>query len=263
VNQGIEACHTELVALVNSDVEPEPEWLERLAGALQTGGAWFATGKIFSAAERDRIGGTYDLLSRAGCAWRKGQGRLDGPEYSQLRSISMAPATAALFRTELFARAGRFDDNFESYLEDVDFGLRCALQDLKGIYVPDAIAYHQGSAAYGKWSADMVRRIARNQVYLVAKHYPASLLRRYGWPIMVGQALWGLLALRHGRGWAFAMGKMAGLRRFGSVRQAQDCGRLSRILEEGEREIDETQRRTGLDWYWRVYFLLTTPSRRS
>ena len=27
VNEGIGACRTELVALVNSDVEPEPEWL--------------------------------------------------------------------------------------------------------------------------------------------------------------------------------------------------------------------------------------------
>ncbi len=257
VNQGIEACRTELVALVNSDVEPEPEWLGRLVKALEPGDAWFATGKILSASERDRIDGTYDLLSRAACAWRKGQGRLDGPEYSEPRSISMAPATAALFRIELFARAGRFDDAFESYLEDVDFGLRCALQSFQGVYVPDAIAYHQGSAAFGKWSPDTVRRIARNQVFLVAKHYPASLLRQHWWPILVGQLLWGLLALRHGRGWSFAMGKLAGLRRFGSMRQAQDCDRLSRILQDGEQEIQETQRRVGFDWYWRAYFALT------
>src|SRR5260221_2273460 len=34
VNQGIEACHTDLVALVNSDVEAEPQWLARVASAL-------------------------------------------------------------------------------------------------------------------------------------------------------------------------------------------------------------------------------------
>ena len=263
VNRGIEACRTEWVALVNSDVEPEPEWLGRLVGALESGEAWFATGKMLSARQRDRIDGTYDLLSRAGCAWRRGQGRLDGPEYSQRRSIAMAPATAALFRTTLFRHVGRFDDAFESYLEDVDFGLRCSLRDFKGVYVPDAIAYHQGSAALGKWSPEMVRRISRNQVFLVAKHYPASLLRRYWWPILVGQALWGLLALRHGTGWAFAIGKLAGLRRFGSMRQAHDCAPLSRVLQEGELEIREAQRGAGFDWYWRVYFLLTAQSRRS
>ena len=30
VNAGVEACRTELIALVNSDVEPEPDWLARL-----------------------------------------------------------------------------------------------------------------------------------------------------------------------------------------------------------------------------------------
>jgi len=258
VNAGLDACRTELVALVNSDVEPEPEWLARLVAALQPGDAWFATGKILSASQRDRIDGTYDLLSRAACAWRMGQGRLDGPEFSQSRPISMAPATAALFRMELFQRAGGFDEAFESYLEDVDFGLRCALQGFRGVYVPDAIAYHQGSASLGRWNPEVVRRIARNQVFLVAKHYPPGLLRRYWWPILVGQSLWGAIALRHAAGWAFAMGKLAGLRAFRSMRPAQDCGRLAQILQESERDIREGQRRAGFDWYWRVYFLLTS-----
>ena len=34
-----------MVALVNNDVEPEPEWLERLVRAVDSG-AWFATGKL-------------------------------------------------------------------------------------------------------------------------------------------------------------------------------------------------------------------------
>jgi hypothetical protein len=109
----------------------------------------------------------------------------------------------------------------------------------------------------------MVRRIARNQVFLVAKHYPASLLRQYWWPIFVGQALWGMLALRHGAGWSFAAGKLEGLQRFGSMRQAQDGGQLARILEDGERQIREAQSRAGFDWYWKMYFALTAQSRRS
>jgi len=74
--------------------------------------------------------------------------------------------------------------------------------------------------------------------------------------------LWGLLALRHGTGWSFARGKLEGLRRFGSMRQAQDGDRLAQILDDGEREIREAQRRIGFDWYWRAYFVLTGQSRR-
>src|SRR5207244_9276362 len=104
----------------------------------------------------------------------------------------------------------------------------------------------------------IVSRIARNQIFLVAKHYPASLLRRYWWPILVGQALWGMLALRHGAGWAFVRGKMDGWRHCGSMRRAADGDRLARILRDGERQIRQAHRGSESDWYWRVYFLLTS-----
>ena len=256
VNAGIEACGTELIAVVNSDVEPEPDWLARLAGALESPEIWFATGKILSLADRGRIDGTYDLISRGGCGWRVGEGRPDGPEFSRACEISMAPGTAALFKTELFRRVGRFDDTFDSYLEDVDFGLRCAAAGLKGQYVPEAVAYHKGSASLGRWNPLTVRRISRNQVYLVAKHFP---VRRYWWPILVGQALWGLLALRHGAGWAFTRGKLDGLMLYAKWRRRFACGsEQANCLPHLEREIAAIQRRTGFDLYWRVYFLLTS-----
>jgi GT2 family glycosyltransferase len=253
VNHGVEACRTELVALVNSDVEPEPHWLGHLVKALDSAEVWFATGKTLSASQPNRIDGTYDLISRAACAWRVGNGRLDGPEFSQARSIAMAPATAALFRTDLFRRIGPLDTAFESYLEDVDFGLRCALEGLRGVYVPEAVAYHWGNASLGKWSPEMVRLIARNQVYLVFKHYP---LRQFWWPILVGQLLWGLVALRHGRAWAFVQGVEYALACSNKLKHAPQP-RLAKILQDGELQIREAQRRTGFDWYWRVYFLLT------
>jgi GT2 family glycosyltransferase len=253
VNHGVEACRTELVALVNSDVEPEPEWLARLVQALDSADVWFATGKTLSASQPNRIDGTYDLLSRSACAWRVGNGRLDAPEFSRARPIAMAPATAALFRTELFRRVGPLDTAFESYLEDVDFGLRCALEGLRGAYVPSAVAYHWGSASLGKWSPEMVRLIARNQVYLVCKHYP---FRQFWWPILVGQLLWGLVALRHGTGWAFVRGKLAAAAQPRPPRNGPSP-RLAEILQDSELQIREAQRRAGFDWYWRVYFLLT------
>jgi hypothetical protein len=68
--------------------------------------------------------------------------------------------------------------------------------------------------------------------------------------------------LRHGAFRAFVAGKLAGLKMFSSVRktaanQQIDAHRLSGILQDAEREISRVQRRTGFDWYWRVYFALT------
>jgi len=202
INRGIAECRTARLAIVNSDVEAAPDWLAQLAAALDDESAWFAIGKILQAADRTRLDGTFDALTASGCAWRVGHDRADGAEFGRRQRVFFPPGTAALFRRELFQRVGGFDESFESYMEDVELGLRCALAGLSGSYVPEAVAWHRGSATLGKWHARTVRLMARNQVLLVAKHYPAGMLARCARPILMGQGLWGLVALRHGRGWA-------------------------------------------------------------
>jgi GT2 family glycosyltransferase len=216
--------------------------------------AWFATGKLLKGGPF--IDGTYDAICRGACPWRCGAGRRDGPLWNEPKRIRFAPFTAALFRAELFRRVGLLDEDYESYLEDVDFGLRCATGGLSGIYVPHAVAYHEGSATLGRWHPDTVRHIARNQVLLVAKHYPAGWVGRYGWPVLIAQILWGLVAFKHGTGLAYIGGKLEGILAFRRMRRAGPPAVLA-ILEESEREIRELQQATGFDLYWKAYFALT------
>ncbi len=262
VNRGIAETATELVAIVNNDVEPAAAWLERLVEAFRDPQVWFAAGKLLSAAQPGSLDGAYDELSRGACAWRAGHGRTDGELWDRPVPIRFAPFTAALFRTDLFAKIGPLDERFESYLEDVDFCLRAARQGCSGMYVPGAVAVHQGSATLGRWHPEVARRIARNQVLLVAKHYRPRDLLRYGWPILVAQTLWGGVAMRHGRLLSFLRGKIEGLAEFRSFRRGGGAASpgvksLSEILEQSEAEILRLQRSTGFDAYWRLYFALT------
>ena len=208
VNEGIRANGYDWIAVLNNDVAPRADWLERLLAAAQPDPYWFAASKLLDANDPERLDGCYDEISRGGCAWHCGQGRKDGGLWDQPRRIRFAPFTAALFRAGLFDSVGLLDEEFESYLEDVDFGIRCALRGYSGVYAPDAVAAHEGSATLGKWHPDTVRRISRNQLRLVTKHYPRNWIWRYGWCVLIGQTLWGLLATRHGCGWAFCRGKM-------------------------------------------------------
>ncbi len=254
VNRGISESRTEWLAIVNTDVELCPDWLRHLMAAAGPR-VWFATGKILNASRREIIDGTYDTLCRGGCAWRVGHGRPDSPEFSQLTPIAFAPLTAALFRAQLFRHLGPLEERFESYLEDIDLGLRCAAAGYGGVYVPEAVSYHRGSATLGRWHPETVRRISRNQLLLVAKHYPAALIFRYSWCILVAQSLWGLLAARNGTGWAFLRGKLQALHLFRSMRGGS--AGVQGILERSEGDILQVQKRTGFDLYWRLYFLLT------
>lgn len=257
VNRGIREARHEWVAVLNNDVELAPDYFARLLAA----DAWFATGKILSrgastADASPRIDATFDAVCRGGTAWRVGSGRPDGPAFSAGREIYSAPWTAALFRAELFRRVGFLERTFESYLEDVDFGLRCAARGLAGRYVPEAVAWHRGSATLGRWHPETVRRIARNQLFLLARHFPQP----WAWPILVAQLLWGGVALRHGAGLAWLRGKWQGLRGFSAARG--DCepfgpGVLDGLLRGNERIIRDVQASTGFDFYWRLYFFLT------
>jgi len=245
VNRGIrEAAHPTL-AILNSDVELAPNYLERLAGA----GAPFATGKILGM--DGRIDGTFDLTCRGATTWRCGAGQPDGPPYDKARAIHSPPWTAVLFRAEVFKRVGLLEESFESYLEDADFGLRCAALGVTGAYVPDARAVHRGSASYGRWHPEIVRRISRNQVLLGARHWGGS----ERWRRIVAQMLWGAVAARHGQGMAWFRGKVEGLRgrRLGRQVLPEEAGRLSQILESNEVFIQENSK----DPYWKLYFLLT------
>ncbi len=255
VNEGIRQTHTPLVAIVNNDVDLSPNWLERLLAGLRPQD-WFATGKILQADDRTRIDATFDALSRGGTAWRVGFGCLDGPSFDEPRDIHFAPFTAALFRTELFDKAGLLDEHFESYLEDVDFCLRCALAGYGGRYIPSALAWHQGSATLGRWHPETTRRLSRNQVFLVAKHFQG----RYIWPVLIAQTLWGLVALRHGRFWSWLTGKVEGLRRARALARGpllSPSNNLSSILNQSEQDIRRAHTDSTRNVYWTLYFLLT------
>ena len=252
VNRGIRAADCDWVAILNNDVTLDPCWLAALMDGAAREGAWFASGKILSASQPGLVDGCFDEIARSGCAWRCGAGRPDSPVWNQPRRIRIAPMTAALFRRDLFDRVGPLDERFESYLEDVDFGVRCALQGFSGAYVPDALAWHLGSATAGVWSSEVVRRISRNQVLLAGNH----LRGQPRWPIVWGQLLWGLVALRHGRLVSYARGKWEGCRE--RPRMGRSAPNAVRgLLREGERTIFELQRQIGFDPYWRIYFWLS------
>jgi GT2 family glycosyltransferase len=253
VNRGIAGSDSEWVLILNNDVTFGSEWLQSLLDGAGGAGAWFAVGKLTMLTRPGYIDGTYDAISRGATTWRCGHGRADGPEWRQPCVIQFAPMTATLIRRAIFDqdRVGLLDGSFESYLEDIEFGVRLLAHGCTGVYVPEAVAAHAGSATLGAWHKATVRRIARNQVLLVRKHFQGAPL----WPIVVAQLLWGLTALRHGAGLAWLRGKLDGFRAPVSPVPEQ-WRRIRDGVIESESEIRRLQQKTGFDLYWRLYFAL-------
>ncbi len=259
VNEGIGRAAGNWILIVNNDVVLEPSWIERLLESAEQENASFAVGKLLRPNNRDLIDGTWDLVSRAAYAWRCGFEKRDGAVWSTKRHIAFAPMTAALFRRCVFDRIGLLETRFESYYEDVEFGVRCALAGLKGVYDPAAVALHMSKTTLGKNRARVMFLTARNQVLILAKYYATKTLLRFAWPIFVGQILALVAAARQGCFLAAVRGKWEGLRRWSSFRQhpsVHSIREIEMVFSESEREIHHLQRQVGFNPYWRLYFNL-------
>ena len=85
-----------------------------------------------------------------------------------------------LLRTEHIRRLGGPEPAFFAYLEDVDLALRLSCAGYGTTFVPNAIAFHEGSASTGERSPLKIFLVARNRRLLFRLHGPRS-LRETAW----------------------------------------------------------------------------------
>jgi GT2 family glycosyltransferase len=262
VNEGILRATGRWVLILNNDVVLQPDWLERIRASAERENAHFAVGKLLRPGGTSQIDGTWDLVSRAAYAWRCGYGKQDGEIWSTPRRVFFAPMTAALFRREVFDRIGLLETRFESYYEDVDFGVRCALAGVEGIYEPAALALHLSKTTLGRRAAHVYYLTGRNQILILAKYYSRSTLLKFAWPVVAGQIL-ALFAAAKQRNFVPALrGKWDAVRRWKEFRSPdiRSPQSVQETFAASEREIYHLQRKAGFDIYWRLYFSLVRPA---
>ncbi|HWP85562.1 MAG TPA: glycosyltransferase family 2 protein [Terriglobia bacterium] len=274
VNAGLAASQSPLVLILNDDAELDPAWLEKTVAELEEHQAIsLCCGKILKPDGRtvDDAGGA---LAMGGGAWRLGHGRADGPAFAHRRFLFAVSLTAALFRRSVFEQAGTLDERFVSYLEDVDFSIRLWRAGLRGAYVPQAVAWHRGGGSLGEDSPERFRLMTRNQLFLLAKHYPASF--RLAGRALWAQILWLGMAVRKRRFTAYlaGAGQCLGLlcasflgqgirsRKEGRQKQRRAFLEWLRVSERAIYEDIQARPRPEQDAYWRLYFSLFPPHPR-
>jgi GT2 family glycosyltransferase len=249
VNEGIEAARSDWLLILNNDVELRPDWLEKVLNAVEESSAYFAVGKLLQKRNPRRLDGTWDLISRAGCAWRCGWNAPDGDLWNSRRRIDMASLTAMLIRKDVFQRIGTLDTRYESYYEDVDFGLRCALAGYAGVYEPEAVGWHIGSATVGLSRSTYL--VSKNQVLLAKKF---GLARLGLWNVVCGQGLYTLARLPHRTFGAALRGKWNGIKEAGHrPTENVDLEHLTAVLLRSEKQLLDVQRTVGFDLSWKLY----------
>ncbi len=200
INRGLEKTADYWVVILNSDVQVRPGSLTRLIEALEERPEYdFAVAKLLQDKEPFAVDSAGDGLLLGGGGYRIGHGEEDQGEGSLPRPILSATTTASAYRRTVLEDVGGFDEDFFGFLEDLDLSLRARLRGYRGLYVPSAVIYHQGSATFeARGPKEIFRLITRNQIWVVTKNYPASVLLRALPRIIVFQTLWVGLMLSRG-----------------------------------------------------------------
>jgi GT2 family glycosyltransferase len=178
-----------LLALLNNDLELDPDCLGELVAALsEHPQAGWAGAKLRDFYEREIIDGAGDVFTWAATGGRRGHGERDRGQFDEPRAIFGACGGAALYRRSALEQVGDFDEDFFAFYEDVDWNLRAQLAGFSCRYVPTAIAYHMGSATIGKGLSDFTRyHLWRNTLWIIAKDIPATALLRHAPRLIIGQ----------------------------------------------------------------------------
>ena len=252
INRAVAMTESRYVLLLNNDIELEPDYLARLIAALDAdANLGFATGKLLRATQRTHLDGAGDAMLMAGAAYRLGNlDRDEGQLLDRPASVITGCGAAVLYRREAFVAAGALDAEFFAYLDDLDLGLRAQLLGYTGIYVPDAVAYHIGSATLGEsLHPRVVEWITRNQLYVLAKDYPRPVLWRLLLRIVVYQSLWLMYVARRGAAGAHLRGFIAGLRGWGNMRRkGRELAAKRRITDDEFVERLRASERQIFDW---------------
>lgn len=199
-NRLVEMAQTDLVALLNPDAFPAPDWLERLLNAARhhAEAAAFGSAQIM-AKDETRWDGLGDCLHVLGPSWRGGHGvARDALPAREGESFSVC-AAAALYRRDAWAAIGGFDESFFCFAEDLDLGFRLRLAGWRCVQIADAIVRHVGGASA---SSDFsTYHSARNGLWAYAKNMPAALY----WPLLPAHSA--LIAAFYLRSFARADGR--------------------------------------------------------
>jgi GT2 family glycosyltransferase len=181
-NIGLKRCagRCPWVVLLNPDAFAEPDWLERLMDAARANPecAFFGS-RMLVASDETTLDGAGDVYHRSGLGWRRGHGQRADGKYLEREEVFSVCAAAALYRRDALLEVGGFDERYFGYFEDTDLAFRLRLAGYRGLYVPDAVVRHVGSATTGKDSDFTIYHGHRNLVWTYFKDMPWPLFWLY------------------------------------------------------------------------------------
>ncbi len=169
-NVGVrEYCKGEFIALQNSDVVLDKEWLlELVKWAVKEPWAIYGSKMLWYSRRDYIVYGGGKLFSWGGHCHLKTYAR-DLSDETEPFLVLYADGCGALIGRELFLKLGGFDESYWAYAEDYELSWKAWLAGYKAYFVPAARFYHKVSASFGMRSWAHVYYLVRNEIRNIIK----------------------------------------------------------------------------------------------
>jgi hypothetical protein len=171
-NIGLRLARKDLVAFIDDDAVPEPDWLDQLTAGF-TGPAIAAVGGFIR--DQGGVAFQHQLI----IANRFGDARSAAPpEAPSGNGEYFSPTgTNVCLRRDCLAEIGGFDETFTYFLEETDVNLRLIERGWSIAYAPEAEVHHYFLENRIRSDSRVPRslyQLARSKAYFCWKHGPAQ-----------------------------------------------------------------------------------------
>lgn len=172
VNSGVRTADTDIIILLNTDIEPENGYLEPLLSHFSDPHV-FAVGCMDKSSENGKI----VLRGRGIGWWEKGfyihkRGEVNKADTSWVSGGSSA------FRRSIWNSLGGMDTLFNPfYWEDIDLSYRAVRKGYRILFESKSIVhhYHEAGIIKSQYTSQQIQQIAyRNQFLFIWKNYPSA-----------------------------------------------------------------------------------------
>lgn len=158
-----------LIAVLNDDVEVQPNWLEPLVAEFADDRVGAAQ-PLLLAADGQTVNSAGVDIDRFGAGSDRWRDTPLGDVSMQPDDVEVFTGGAVMLRADFVSAVGGFDERFFLYYEDVELARRGAHAGWRYRLVPSSRVIHLGSATTSELGDDMARLRERNRIWSVAMH---------------------------------------------------------------------------------------------
>ncbi|HUR29928.1 MAG TPA: glycosyltransferase family 2 protein, partial [Saprospiraceae bacterium] len=200
-NQALSKIKAKYYAIVNSDIEITPQWLQPIIDLMEQDGTIGAVQpKILSESKRGYFeyagaaGGFMDALGYPFCRGRILQKtERDTGQYNTNIETFWASGAAFVVRADLFHQVGEFDPDYFAHQEEIDLAWRLQLKKYRIMCCTDSVVYHVGGGTLNYDTPQKIYLNFRNNLITLFKYLPGIDLF---WILLLRWFLDGLAGLR-------------------------------------------------------------------